>query len=327
MEQPRAWIAGGYEKTGVTGLYRLRRDRRRLPIDGVVAPVCNVSAGVRLGTRLYLIDETASDIVVLDATRDWPQVARFSSAGQASCHLALNAARTLLTLADYGNGTTALFGLDGNGMPTGALDRYRHDGNGPVADRQEGPNAHWVGFAPDGMLFATDLGSDCILVFAPQAGQRGAARIVYFAPPGSGPRQIASHPDRPVLYLLCELTSTLTVLERRADGLPVSRQRDSTLPGPADSLGGAITLDRDRIHVTNRGHDSVAGFAIEADGAVRLIGHRASGGVSPRFLAIDGGHLLVGLEQLGGVTLLPPGCGLDIARAEVSGAAFLGALS
>ncbi len=326
MDHERMLIAGGYADAGAAGLYRLRHADGRLTVEGVVAPVCNVPGGVRRGDRWYLVDETAGDIVLLDSGREWDEVARFASGGDAPCHLALNAAGDLLAVANYGNGATALFALDDRGKPVGAPDRYCHDGSGPVADRQEGPHAHWVGFAPDGTLYATDLGSDCVLAFTPDRDRLGTARVVYTAPPGSGPRQIAFHPGLPILYLVSELASTLTVLNVGADGMLVARQTISTLPEGKDreSLAGALLLAGDRLHVTNRGHDSVATFAIEPAGDVRLIGHRASGGVSPRFLLIDGDYLLVAHERSGGVTALPLDAGPVASRADVPGAAFLG---
>ena len=325
MEQLRAWIAGGYEDAGSVGLYLLRQGRERLHVERLVAPIRNISAGVRRDNLWYLADEVAGEVVVVDDAANWREIARFASGGQAPCHLALNAGRNLLAVANYEDGTTALFTLDDRGLPIGDPDRYRHYGRGTDPERQAGPHAHWVGFASDDTLYATDLGSDCVLGFTPDGGRLGPARIVFAAPPGSGPRQIAFHPDRPIIYLLSELASTLTVLDRRDDGVLIARQCVSTLQAPSDSLGGAILIDGRHLHVTNRGDDSVATFAIKPDGTVLLIGHRPSGGVSPRFLAIDGGNLLVAHEKQGGVTLLARD-GPVLARADVPGAAFLGAM-
>lgn len=319
-------IAGGYAAAGATGLYHLRRENDALTLAGVLAPVRNVSAGVRRGALWYLVDETAGEIVVLDTARGWRQRARFASGGKEPCHLALDAAGSMLAVANYGDGTTALFALDDRGLPVGDPDRYRHPGHGPVADRQEGPHAHWVGFAGDGSLLVADFGSDRLLAFAPDRGVLGPPRIAFVAPPGSGPRQIAFHPQLPRLYLACELASTLSVLEPGADGGFVVRQTWSTLPPGAgdDNLAGALLVAGDSLYVSNRGHDSVATFAIDRSGDVRPIDHRASGGVSPRFVLIDGDYLVVAHEQRGGVTMLRRDAGPVVARVEVPGAAFLG---
>lgn len=254
MEQQCAWIAGGYADAGAMGLYLVRHRVGRLHVECVVAPFSNVSAGVRRGALWYLVDEVAGDVVLIDST-NWREIVRFPSAGHAPCHLALDATGTMLVVANYGDGTIALFALGDRGLPTGDPDCYRHTGNGPDPDRQADPHAHWVGFAPDGTLYAADLGNDCVLGFSPNSGKLGTAKIVFSAPLGSGPRQIAFHPDRPILYLLSELASTLRVLDRGDGGRLVGRQCVSTLPSPAANLGGAILVDGDRLYVTNRGHD------------------------------------------------------------------------
>lgn len=132
---------------------------------------------------------------------------------------------------------------------------------------------------------------------------------------------------------IAELDSTLTVLALQ-DGGFIEQQKLSALPADAagDNLSAAIALDPHlgRIYVSNRGHDSIATFAIAEDGSVALLGHVASGGRSPRFILIDEGRLLVAHEESGGVTAMPldeqgiPGA--VSARADVPGAAFLGVL-
>ncbi len=329
-------IAGGYAKAGARGIIPLA-SLRDLMAGEPVAPIQNVSAGVRLpGTpRWFFVDESASEIVLVD-TASWRELARLSSGGSAPCHLALNDTATLLAVANYGSGTTALFRLDADGAPAARPFRRQHAGSGPIAKRQEGPHAHWVGFGANGLLYVADLGSDRVLSFDVDAasGTLGVPRHAYVAPPGSGPRQIAFHPELPIAYLVSELASTITLLRIEDDGALTARQILSTLPGDAapDSLVGAVAIGpcARRIYVSNRGHDSIATFAIGADGNVDLIGHAPTGGCSPRFLLIEEEHLIVAHEKSGGVTALPIDdrglTGAVAARADVPGAAFLGVL-
>lgn len=141
MEQQCAWIAGGYADAGAMGLYLVRHRVGRLHVECVVAPFSNVSAGVRRGALWYLVDEVAGDVVLIDST-NWREIVRFPSAGHAPCHLALDATGTMLVVANYGDGTIALFALGDRGLPTGDPDCYRHTGNGPDPDRQADPHAH-----------------------------------------------------------------------------------------------------------------------------------------------------------------------------------------
>ena len=160
----------------------------------------------------------------------------------------------------------------------------------------------------------------------------GEPSIAYAAPPGSGPRQLAFHPTLPIAFLVSELASTLTVLVMKESDALSAQRILSTLPADAapGSLGGAVALDAagTRLYVSNRGHDSVASFAIDPEGEVTLLGHTPSGGTSPRFLLLLEDKLLVAHEKTGGVTILPlDGAGRPksaVGRADVPGAAFLG---
>jgi len=249
--------------------------------------------------------------------------------------LALDASARLLTVANYDSGTVALFRLDPySGLPVAPPAIHQSEGSAPTPERQDGPHAHWVGFAPNGRLYATDLGTDRVLAFDVDAGTLGAPMVAHVALPGSGPRQLAFHPTLSIAFLVSELASTLTVLRVGEDGALTIEATLSTLPADAapGSLGGAITLNPagTRLYVSNRGHDSVAAFAIGLAGEATPLGHTRTGGSSPRFLLLVDDHLLVAHEQAGGVTVLP----IDtdgrprppIARADVPGAAFLGAL-
>ena len=139
------------------------------------------------------------------------------------------------------------------------------------------------------------------------------------------------HPDGATAFLLSELSSTLDTLAIDGEAFR-SVQRVSTLPADyrGESLGGHIGLNsaRDRIYVTNRGHDSIAVFDISG-GTLKLLQHVPSGGASPRHFLLDEHRkmMLVANEDGGNVTgfrveangTLSPS-GLNIA---VQGPAFL----
>lgn len=335
-----ALLAGGYARAGAGGLYPLGYDPAGGRLSaGVPDPaLANVSAGLRVpgGDRWYFVDEAAGRIAAAErAPAGWTVRASVPSGGAAPCHLALDPDGSLLAVANYRSGTVALFRLDrAGGLPVEPPHVHRNIGRGLDPDRQAGPHAHWVGFH-GGRLYAADLGCDRIFAFPVDAARAmlGGPAVAYAALPGTGPRQIAFHPTRPLAFLVSELASTLTVLRIDGDGRMAARQILSTLPAEAGpgSLGGAIAISRtgDRLFTTNRGHDSVAAFAVAGDGTVSPIGHCPSGGRSPRFLLLleDEGRLLVAHETSGGVTALAlDGDGRlhpTPARADVPGAAFL----
>jgi 6-phosphogluconolactonase len=69
-----------------------------------------------------------------------------------------------------------------------------------------------------------------------------------------------------------------------------------------------VAIDRagQRLYVSNRGHNSIAVFVIEADGTPRPVQHVDSGGDWPRmFLLVeDARQMLVGNERSGTVAVL-----------------------
>jgi 6-phosphogluconolactonase len=122
--------------------------------------------------------------------------------------------------------------------------------------------------------------------------------------PGAGPRHLAFHPLLQHAYVVNELDSTVTVLAYDPEtGSLRPVQSLSTLP---DSFDGPNTCAD--VHVepggrflygSNRGHDSIAIFAIDQrTGELDPIGHQSTLGETPRNFAIDpSGALLLAANQ------------------------------
>jgi 6-phosphogluconolactonase len=209
----------------------------------------------------------------------------------------------------------------------------QHHGSGPYVGRQEGPHAHSAIFTPD-HLFAivADLGIDELLVYAfdSQAGHlhmhtRATTR------PGAGPRHMVFHPNGRYLYVANELDNTVGVYEYdAARGELHERQVIKTLPPNAPESYVAdihISPAGDRLYVSNRGHESIAIFQIEADGRLPLVAILPCGGRFPRnfALSLDSRFLLVANQHSGELVVLSAQddtklFGAIIARAAVSGA-------
>jgi 6-phosphogluconolactonase len=119
--------------------------------------------------------------------------------------------------------------------------------------------------------------------------------------PGAGPRHLAFHPGGKYVFVLNELHSTVTVFTRdSADGRLAERQTVGTLPKnfTGANTGAEIEVSADGrfLYCSNRGHDSIAIFAINPRaGSLNSIGHVSTQGRTPRNFAIDptGRFLLV----------------------------------
>ena len=124
-----------------------------------------------------------------------------------------------------------------------------------------------------------------------------------------GPRHFCFHPSKPILYFSNEQGSSVSAYTLRAEEAPgtlVDLQEDlSTLPAnfEEDNTCAQIHIDPQGtfLYVSNRGHDSIAAFAIdEESGKLSVVGHRLTE-PTPRVFNIDatGTLLFVGGQGSG----------------------------
>ncbi len=340
-ERPVTRPAGLWIGTNRGGLHPLRHGdgwSTGTPYPDAV----NVSFGVHSPRHdlHYLVDERDDGAIgVYRATADgWRQIARVAVDGNAPCHLALSHDQSLLAVANYASGSVSVVNLDSHGLPIAPTHVFAHKGSGPNRERQASPHAHWVGFdAEDRWLYATDLGTDEIRAFSvapsPGGNRVRAAGTAFHAPAGSGPRHLLLHPQvQRVAYLASELANTLTVLVGGEGRFSATRTM-STLPeeyeGPSIVAHLAINTAGDRLYVSNRGHDSIAVFALDAKGDPRLVQHAPAGAAYPRHFVLleDESLMVIANEKDECVTLLPIDAdgllGPHVARVAVPGAAFV----
>jgi 6-phosphogluconolactonase len=303
----RLWI-GTYAKPGGQGLYPLALSPDgSLHLGKGVAPPANASFGAWSPTWdvHYLVDECDSRIGAW-RYRDgnWQRLAELPAQGKEPCYLALDEAGSRLAVANYASGSLAVFALDAEGLPI-APAVFQDSGSGPVEERQEDPHVHCVRFAPDGeSLYAVDLGADHVLRLALDGARLGACETAYRAPPGSGPRHLLFHPNRPYALLVSELAATLTLLELSGGKLePVAVCPTAPADFSGENLGGHLEWpETGRAYVTNRGHDSVALIEVDLDaGRLSPIQHMPSGGKSPRHFLLLEDLLVVAHEKDGTV--------------------------
>ncbi len=125
------------------------------------------------------------------------------------------------------------------------------------------------------------------------------------APPKTGPRHLVFHPSKEIAYVVNEQGGSVTTyaLDVKAGTLkPV--QTISTLPPRYKGTNACAEVRLDPtgrlLYASNRGHDSIACFAIEKDGLLRAL-DRVPTEKNPRSfdLSPDGGFLYAAGESSG----------------------------
>ncbi len=220
-----------------------------------------------------------------------------STIGTGPCHVCVAPSGRHVAAANYGGGSIALFPVEDDGSLNPASSFIQHEGSSVNPQRQEGPHAHSVTFDKAGrMLIAADLGLDKLMLYRYDAA-RGelTANNPPFArvAPGSGPRHVAIHPSGRFIYCVNEMGNTVTAFAYDAEsGAMQELQSIGTLP---EGFDGDNTTAEIQVHpsgkflyASNRGHDSIAVFAIDEDtGRLADIGHTPTGGHTPRSFNID----------------------------------------
>jgi len=238
-------------------------------------------------------------------------IGRTAAGGAVTCFVTPTAGGGPLLLAHYNGATVATLPIGDDGRPAGEPLTVAHPcaGSAAIKGRQEAPHPHAIIPAPAAagdatFVYAADLGCDAIVCYRldPASGRllAGDPPIVK-TPAGAGPRHLAFHPDGRRLYVINELSNTVGVYDfEPASGRLTERQMISTLPpgftGTSYTADIKLTPDGRFLYGTNRGHDSIAGFAVGSDGLLTAVEITPSRGKGPQHLAItpDGGLLLCG---------------------------------
>ncbi len=200
-----------------------------------------------------------------------------------AAHVSLDKTGKTLFTAQYGGGSVAVFSVQPDGMLRERTQLIDHQGGAKVvADRQDASHAHWTGVSPDNrFVFVPDLGLDQVVIYKLDAALgKIEAHGSGSTPPGSGPRHMKFHPNGRWIYVLNELSLTVTVFEYDAKlGTMTPRQTIETVPTAELDREKAKSCSEIRVHpngkfvyAANRGHDTITVFAVDqAKGELKLV--------------------------------------------------------
>ncbi len=286
-------------------VYRFDPAAGALSLVQTVAGVANPSfLALDAGRRtLYAVNELADGGVSAFArdaeSGELTPLNREKSHGADPCYISFDSTGRFALVANYTGGSVAVLPIAANGSLSPASSVIHHEGSSIVPDRQGEPHPHMIAPTPDGRsIVVTDLGIDGLLLYRldeatgtlQPAGQDVPA---VKTAAGAGPRHFAFSPNGRILYVINELNSTLTVYAYDGEaGTLAPLQTVSSLPvgftGENDCAHILVSCDGRFVYGSNRGHDSIAIWAVdEASGTLTPVGHASTRGKTPRNFALD----------------------------------------
>ena len=210
--------------------------------------------------------------------------------GSDPAYLATDRAGRFLFSASYFDGVVGVHRIGEDGAVTGDPIEWRH--TGMRAHSMEADPGNRFVFVPH---ICSEDGPNAIFQFRFDAatGRLTPNEPDRCAPPGpDGPRHGVFHPALPLLYVSHEQGSSSGVYALDpARGTLTHRQTVSTLPagwtGENKTSQIRLTPDARFLYVPNRGHDSIAGFAVQpGSGLLTALGQTEAEHI-PRALQVD----------------------------------------
>jgi 6-phosphogluconolactonase len=294
--------------SGSKGIYGFRFDSKAGTLSplGLVAETVNpahvwahpngrflYAANWETGDKV--VGDTVSAFAIDHKTGKLTLLNKVSAHGDRANQVVLDPSGKVAVTVTYNSGTVTAYGIEANGKLSEGFYTDQHAGQ-PLSPRQPGPRAHGVVFSKDSKFaYVAELGLDRVYGYRLDAAKRAMTPAdppyVLMNKAGSGPRRLQLHPNGKFLYVNHETDSAVSVFEVNGGNLK-QIQTLSTLPADHKGNNSTAEIQIDQagkwLYVTNRGHDSMAHYAVDpAKGTLTLVGHIPSGGRTPRNITID----------------------------------------
>jgi 6-phosphogluconolactonase len=321
---PRVYVGTG-SGDPAEGIHAFRFDSTdgTLAQSQPVTPLLNPTylALGRDEAHLYSVRETTDSATVhafdVDpASGALTEINAVPAEGGAPCYVSVDRTGQWVFVANYVGGNVAVFPTRDDGGLGPATQVVQHTGSGADPNRQAGPHAHYVRADPQNrFVLAADLGIDQVRIypFDADTGRLNTANArAVSTPPGTGPRHLAFHPSGDYVYLVGELSGTVTVYEYDAGAGRMSAvQTVSTVPedfeGAARSADIHVHPNGDVLYVSNRGEaNDIVHYRIdEQTGRLSVAGRQDTSIRWPRNFALSPGgrYLLVANRRADAVTV------------------------
>jgi 6-phosphogluconolactonase len=207
------------------------------------------------------------------------------AAGPDPAHLATDATGKFLFAAYYVDGKVTVHAIGADGRLS----------DKPVQSTPTADKAHAIAPDPSNrFVFVPHTGANAIFQFTFDAtmGRLTANKPTKVeTPKNTGPRHLVFHPSKPIAYVANEQGSSVTAYDMDTKAGTLSpRRTQSSLPKEWLGVNACAEI---KVHpsgrflyVSNRGHDSIAGFGLDEEGKMTTIGQTPTE-KTPRSFDID----------------------------------------
>ena len=237
------------------------------------------------------------------------------SGGGGPCFISIHASGKFVLVANYIGGSYGVLPIKADGSLGEASDVVKPGGPASSASAADAPpgqgpagtnrptRGHMIASDPSGQyVVGDDAGRDRIFVWRLNTATGKLQEVsVTNALAGSAPRHFGFSPDGKTLYQIGEYNARLTTYGF-ADGKLTPKGRSiSALPDGYQGSGSAsrflVSPSGRNVYSANRTHNSIASFAVGADGLATKLAVTPTEGEHPRSLTIDpGGKFLYSLN-------------------------------
>lgn len=209
--------------------------------------------------------------------------------GELPCHLSVTENGKALLVANYNGGNICLFAINQDSGEIGPLlQNIQHQGNSINAERQEKPHPHFIAQVPGTpWICVCDLGIDKIVAYHFSNDYSSVTEKREFTvTPGNGPRHIAFHPCKNILYLVNELSVTVCAIGYNTETMEMEQLAEYPLLNhitQADSSAAIhLTGNGEFLGATVRGANCLSLFKVLPDGKLEPVQNFLTGGEGPR---------------------------------------------
>jgi len=303
--QPMPFVAGNGKGIHIVALDRQTGAMNSLHVVGGIRSPSYLAVSPA-GDRLYAVEELDMSAkpqlhtYALDRTTGALELlGKVSMPGSSACHVSIDPERRFAFVSNFSSGDLLCYRLSVEGLPEEGPQVLTRPGNGSA-------RVHCAVAAPEGdLLLVCDAGNDTIAAYAlSEDGVDPRPVTELRAAPGAFTRHVALSPEHSTFLAVHELASSLSIGRLTGNRLSYGE----TLSGLPEDWKGENTGAAVRIHpngrfgyMSNRGHDSIFGAAIDHEAmTLTPLGNWPAGGRNPRDFSFDpSGRWLVAAHQNG----------------------------